>query len=170
MSPVTGEFPHKGPETRKMFQYDDVIMLTPLHMGKHLTSYLKFAVAYHYLLKKVNEVRYHFGGNCMKNQNNFGNDKLLIFNKETVQVIYVLVHLDYIVFVLKQSGNRDCFYIIRHLCHSQLWSIVKIKKRDTRQHDSCALFNILLIIPLKTKSLPNISTLWLKVDRVRVPQ
>ena len=26
-SPVTGEFPHKGPVTRKMFPFDDVIML-----------------------------------------------------------------------------------------------------------------------------------------------
>ena len=25
-SPVTGEFPHKGPVTRKMFPFDDVIM------------------------------------------------------------------------------------------------------------------------------------------------
>ena len=25
-SPVTGEFPHKGPATRKMFPFDDVIM------------------------------------------------------------------------------------------------------------------------------------------------
>ena len=27
-SPVTGEFPHKGPVMRKMFRFDDVIMIT----------------------------------------------------------------------------------------------------------------------------------------------
>ena len=28
-TPVTGEFPHKGPVTRKMFPFDDVIMILP---------------------------------------------------------------------------------------------------------------------------------------------
>ena len=30
-SPVTSEFPHKGPVTRKMFPFDDVIMSSRLH-------------------------------------------------------------------------------------------------------------------------------------------
>ena len=31
-SPVTGESPHKGPATRKMFLFDDVIMIFPFSL------------------------------------------------------------------------------------------------------------------------------------------
>ena len=41
--PVTGEFPHKGPVTRKMFPFDDVIMKSSLYLSvfnctRHFTN------------------------------------------------------------------------------------------------------------------------------------
>ena len=43
-SPVTGEFPHKGPVTRRMFPFDDLIMFVP-HSYKFMLS-LHCAVAH----------------------------------------------------------------------------------------------------------------------------
>ena len=37
-SPVTGEFPHKGPVTRKMFPFNDVIMII-LTNSSHLSTF-----------------------------------------------------------------------------------------------------------------------------------
>ena len=42
-SPVTGEFPHKGPVTRKMFPFDDVIMICP--WKRHALSHWSLVVS-----------------------------------------------------------------------------------------------------------------------------
>ena len=39
-SPVTGEFQHKGPVTRRMFPFDDVIMCTKMHVLCNYITYV----------------------------------------------------------------------------------------------------------------------------------
>ena len=57
ISPVTGEFPHKGPVTRKIFQFDDVIMSTG-KLNKCLSRKIAHisSIVIEYVLKILNSI------------------------------------------------------------------------------------------------------------------
>ena len=57
-SPVTGEFPHKGPVTRRMFPFDDLIMFVP-HSYKFMLS-LHYAVAHMARYGHISTIYCHF--------------------------------------------------------------------------------------------------------------